>query len=124
MGCTYSRLGAMFGSPKLRLLSHFRLLSPLYSPSTQRSYLLTCPFSPACCCVPRLSQLLRDLPHRYRSPLCSLRHQDAVPLSENDLAVPVYPQLDNACNSRCTLARDFYLGGDIRRNFLKSFYDD
>src|SRR5712672_3970910 len=97
MGCTYGKLGATLGSPKLHLLSllsHFCPLSPLYSPCSLGSYPSPCPSSPARCCVPHPFQLL------------------GVPLSRNDPVVPVCLKLNNACNSRCTLTRDFYLGGD------------
>src|SRR5712675_3027977 len=92
MGCTYSRLGATLGSPKLRLLSllsHFCPLSPLYSPCSQGSYLSTCPSSPAYCCVPRPFQLLGGfVPHLCCPFLCLLEPKRAAPLSDNGHATP------------------------------------
>ena len=116
MGCTYRRLEATLGSPKLRLLSllsHFCPLSPLYSLCSLGSYPSTCSSSPACCCVPRPFLLLGGLvPHLYCPPLCLQGPQGVAPLSRNDPAVPVCLRLNNACNSRCIPAWDFYLGGD------------
>src|SRR5712671_5505054 len=111
MGCTYSRLGATLGSPKLRLLSflsHFVPFSPLYSLSSLGSYPSIRSSSPACCCVPR------PLPTTKRPCLPPI----PFPLSGNNPVVPVCLKPNNVCNPRCTLTRDFYPGGDIRRNFL------
>src|SRR5712671_2317142 len=94
-------------------------LSPLYSPCNLGSYPSTCPFSPACCCVPR------SLPTTEKSsppPIPSLSafskalgHSSS---SQKRPRSPRSPRSNNVRNIRCTLLRDFYSGGDIRRNFL------
>ena len=128
MGSTYSRLGATLGSPKLRLLSSsvsfvslscFIPLPPLYSSCSPAGYLSNRSSSPACCCVPRLSQLLRDLALRLHHPPLRLPGlQGIAPLPRNDPVAPVSLKLDNTHNSRYALMWGFCLGGDIRRNFL------
>jgi len=74
MGCTYSRLGATLGSPKLRLLSLLSLLSllPTLSVAYQANYrLVLLLLRVAVCHAP--SQLLGSLVlSLYRPPLCSL----------------------------------------------------
>src|SRR5712672_2099861 len=116
MGCTYSRLGATLGSPKLHLLSllpRFCPLSPLYPPCSPGSYPLTCPPSPACCCVPRPSSntCKEDFPPPiYTVPLCVRQDSKAQPLSPQTISQsPFIHRLDNARNSRRTLTWDSHL---------------
>ena len=121
MGRTYSRLGATFGSPKLRLLSSFVSFvsfspPPLCTlPVARQAIYQTTSLSlrVAVCRAP--FQLLGSLIlHLNRPSLCSLNPQGVAPFPINDLAAPFHLRFNNVFDSRCTLTRSFYLGGDNR----------
>jgi len=115
-GCTYSRLGATLGSPKLRLLSLLSTLSsfPFVLSVQSRELLLSSFLFPARCCVPRpLPNYSKTLALTLTvSPLRLLGPQGVAPLPTNNPVIPARLRLNNARNSRCLLTRDFYLGGD------------
>ena len=116
---TWESLGPQVTSSVFCLLYLTFVPFPLYSLCALISYLSTCPPSPACCCVPRSPQRLEGLaPHLYCPLLRSSGPLGVAPSPTDNPIIPVHLKLNHPCNSRRTLTRDFYLGGDIRRNFL------